>query len=603
MPVTGFGVSERGRSEPSARTTGRARVGVAIAAVLVLLGIAGAIAIALRHTPPTDTQPYNVLFISLDTVRQDVLGCYGHKPRHAATLSTSPAVDALAADGVRMVDAYASSSWTLPSHISMMTGLPPLEHAVETEAATLEPAVPTMAEILRAHGYRTVGVYSAPYLDGYWGFARGFDEYRPVYGAEVVAATQRWSQVHVDIESAVAAQDWARYDDLKRELARIDVEMNDASQTVVTSEEVAATVVSQLEQLAQRTRPWLVFAHFFDAHCDYVPPPPFDTRFDPSYAGSFSGKGCMGGPLVARPDPDAPGGLLRTIGDRDLEHAFALYEGEVGWVDAHVGKILATLDRLGLARRTLVVVVADHGEEFFEHGGLGHRRTLYEEAIRAPMVLRLPGVLPQGRAVRGVVSIVDLLPTILDLLAIPHPSSPSAASFLPLIRGETDGRERVALSRFVMMFGGDVQVDGTEHVPLRQIIVEDAFRRGAIKVIRTRSWPQFRAGLRPEIEAVLRREAAAQYTREQLQWIDVEGNPTEPLERWSTDFSQPEVRATLAAFREGYADRLSRRTRRQPTSKLPQNIRLELESLGYLERSTGPQFPEPDIALPPPAMP
>ena len=89
--------------------------------------------------------PYNVLFISLDTVRQDVLGCYGRRPRHAPGISPSPALDELARSGVRMVDAYAPSSWTLPSHLSMMTGRPPLVHGVETEVGTLDPASPTMA--------------------------------------------------------------------------------------------------------------------------------------------------------------------------------------------------------------------------------------------------------------------------------------------------------------------------------------------------------------------------------------------------------------------------------------------------------------------------
>src|SRR5438046_2065854 len=117
--------------------------------------------------------PYNVLFISIDTVRRDFLGCYGHHPRHAPGVSATPNLDALAAEGVRMLDAYASSSWTLPSHVSMMTGEPPVVHGVDTDEQGFAGAGVTLAEVLQRHGYRTVGLFSGPYLDPAWGFGRG----------------------------------------------------------------------------------------------------------------------------------------------------------------------------------------------------------------------------------------------------------------------------------------------------------------------------------------------------------------------------------------------------------------------------------------------
>src|SRR5262249_50258027 len=151
------------------------------------------------------------------------------------------------------------------------------------------------------------------------------------------------------------------------------------------------------------------------------PPPPYDRRFDPEYAGTMTGVDFIHDPLVATPDPAAPDAMIRHVGERDLEHLVALYEGESAWVDEHVGRLLDRLDALRLARRTLVVVVGDHGDEFFEHGGVGHHRTLYEEAIRVPIVLRLPGVLPEGRAVRGAVSVADLMPTVLEAAGVPAP--------------------------------------------------------------------------------------------------------------------------------------------------------------------------------------
>ena len=568
-----------------------------IALAMVSFGCAG----CERKPPPPapSSAPYNVLLISLDTVRQDLLGCYGHRPRHAPTVPITPALDRLAGEGVRMVDAYASSAWTLPSHMSVLTGTPPLQHGVSTEGAELDGAIPTLAEVLRGRGYRTVGIFSAPYLDGHWGFARGFDVYRPTYDTAVETASQRSDAIRAAIVQASAAGDWPRFEELKQRQVAIDHEVNETSQLAITSEQVASSAIADLVTFAKGTDPWLLFVHFFDAHCDYAPPPPYDVRFDPAYGGTFRGRGCMGGPEIGTADPARPGGLIRTLADRDLEHAYALYEGELAWIDSHVDRILRALDRLQLSERTLVVVFSDHGEEFFEHGGLGHRRTLYEEVTRTPLLLRLPGVLPAGAAVRGLVSGADVFPTILEVLGIPHAASPSVQSFLPLIRGG-EGGDRTVLDRTVIMFGGEVRVDDSTPILLRQIFVHDGFWSGSMKILRTRSWPHFPTNLPRELATVLGREAAAQYERENLRWIDLARAPAEREEDYSTDFGASAPRAALARFRQQYRDILEVRRPRKGDAPVPDDVREKLESLGYLERGPGPAFPEPNLALPPP---
>lgn len=575
-----------------------------IASTIRLAALSAVLALAAckSSTPPRPTVPYNVLLVSLDTVRQDVLGTYGHRPKYAPDVDTSPALTRLARQGVRLTEAYASSSWTLPSHIALMTGRPGIAHAVESEGAVLDPAIPTLAEILGNHGYHTAGIYSAPYLDPYWGFARGFETYTPVYGAAAADISARVTALRTEAEHAATAGDWARYDDTKRRLSLVEGELNDNSQIVVTSPQVAEATIAQLEAFAQDGRPWFVFAHFFDAHCDYVPPPPYATRFDPAYEGTFTGHDCMGGTDVGTPHPDQPGALVRAIADRDLEHVYALYEGEVAWVDEHLGKILDALDRTGMAKHTLVVVMSDHGEEFFEHEGIGHRRTLYEEVVRIPLVLRLPEVLPSDAVVAGPVSLPDVLPTVLDVLGLPAVATPGGRSFLAALRAG-DPVQHTPLFRTVMMFGGAVQIDGGEPVTLRQVIVQDGIRHGSIKVQRRRSWPQFQAGLAPDVTAILQREAAAQYAREELRWIDVARLPSEPREQYSTDFDTPAAKKALAAFQEAYGAGLEQRPSEHRTSPLPHNIRSKLESLGYLERESGPSFPEPDLVLPIPGDP
>jgi len=569
------------------------RVSHRTAALLALaVGLAG----GCGGRPPA----YNVLLISLDTVRRDALGCYGASPVHAPGISPTPVLDDLARQGVRMLEAYAPSSWTLPSHLSLMTGEPPLVHGVETEVGTLDPSSPTLAEILRQHGYRTFGIYSAPYLEPHWGFGRGFDRYDAAYAPDVVTASERAAAVRTAVEAAAAAGDWKRYESLKREQVERDRELGKAAEVAVTSDQITAAVVREIEATASDPRPWFLFAHFFDPHCDYVPPPPYDTRFDPDYTGSATGEGCLTGAWVGGPDPDHPGGFIRVISDRDLEHVEALYEGEVAWVDAHVGTILRALDAAGLARTTLVIVVSDHGEEFFEHGKLGHRQTLYEEVVRIPMLLRLPAALPAGTSVPGVVALTDVLPTVLDVLGLPAPETPGARSFLPLIRGREAPEERTALFRLVMMYAGDVEsdLDAGNPVTLRQVTVQDAFRRGPLKITRARSWPQFPADAPPALAAVFAQEAAAQYGREQLRWIDVARFPDERDGAHSTAFADPAPRAALGAFRAEYEALVG--LRRHRTSPLPESVRRNLESLGYVDRGPGPAFPEPDVVLPPP---
>jgi hypothetical protein len=214
------------------------------------------------------------------------------------------------------------------------------------------------------------------------------------------------------------------------------------------------------------------------------------------------------------------------------------------------------------------------------------------------MLLRLPGVLPAGAAVRGPVSLTDVVPTVLDVLGIPDAApSGGAASFLPLVRGR-GGADRAVLLRLVMMFGGDVEVDGGRHVLLRQVMVQDAFRRGAIKVTRTRMRPQFPADVAPELRATFEAEAARQYDAERLAWIDVDRFPAEPDDGQSARFDDARARDALEVFRREYGALVGRRGR--ATSPLPENVRLRLESLGYVQRASGPEFPEPDVVLPPP---
>src|SRR5262245_29730595 len=140
-----------------------------------------ALALAACGRGSRDPRP-NVLLISLDSVRRDMLGCFGAKFPHANGRSPSPNLDRLAADGVRFSGARSGTSWTLAAHSTLFTGVPELEHGLEEDGRRLPDDLPTLAEHLRSKGYRTCGVYSGPYLDPRFGFGRGFERYLAGYG-------------------------------------------------------------------------------------------------------------------------------------------------------------------------------------------------------------------------------------------------------------------------------------------------------------------------------------------------------------------------------------------------------------------------------------
>jgi hypothetical protein len=131
---------------------------------------------------------------------------------------------------------------------------------------------------------------------------------------------------------------------------------------------------------------------------------------------------------------------------RDLEHVVALYDGEIAWVDAQIGRFLDALDAQGLARDALVVLTADHGEEFLEHGGSGHHHTLFEELVHVPLIVRWPGHLRAGLRVAERVSIVDVMPTLLQALELEHPDPLPGIDLFALARGDERHPERVILS-------------------------------------------------------------------------------------------------------------------------------------------------------------
>jgi arylsulfatase A-like enzyme len=221
------------------------------------------------------------------------------------------------------------------------------------------------------------------------------------------------------------------------------------------------------------------------------------------------------------------------------------------------------------------------------------------------MIHRLPGVLPAGKRVSGLVSLIDLFPTVLDLLEMPPVRSLTSKSFLSLMQGQEDGFDRNVVGRVVRTFDNILlQVPTTESntgkIPGKYILIRETYRKGPIKIGRERSWTKPLAKVSPETKATLDAESRKMFQQEKLSWINVERFPDERLEDHSTDFSDPEVRAVLQEFNEEYLELLTRRT----TARLQDNnqkFRDILTALGYVDGDPGARTLNSDeILLPPP---
>jgi arylsulfatase A-like enzyme len=335
-------------------------------------------------------KPRNVLLISLDTLRPDHLGCYGH------ARETSPTIDALAAEGVRFAQALSPAPWTLPSHASMFTGLYPSHHGVKDYTHRLPEGVLTLAEILAQQGFQTGAVVNT------WNIANpSFEIFQGIAPADV-------------------------------HYVRESVPGPGGSQRIAnTGPEVAARAQAWLAA-RDRARPFFLFAHFYDAHTDFTPDEEYRRRFVSPYpAGRLDGST---GQLYALRDRGV------RLGADDLRHLRELYEAEIRQLDDVLAGFLAFLDEQGLSDETLIVLTSDHGEEFQEHGGLLHGRTQFEELLRVPLILAGPGV-PRGVVVEQPVGLIDLLPTILGRLELALPSGIDGLDLAPTWSG-TDLAQR-----------------------------------------------------------------------------------------------------------------------------------------------------------------
>ncbi|MCP5057303.1 MAG: sulfatase [bacterium] len=401
-------------------------------AILLATGAAVLVAVAGLVGPREGgTERPNFLLISVDTLRADHVGAYRYER------ATTPHLDQLAKGGALFESAYAQSSWTLPSHVSMLTGLDPDAHGVLTARDRIDPRLATLAEHLSQAGYWTgawVGTPRWGYVGAQYGFDAGFDSYR--HSPHPKRFRSSWLVRKLD--------SW-----LSRKFFR----------DVGNAREEVDSVLEWLHG-ARRT-PFFLFVHFYDVHSKaaslpYEAPEPFFDRFCDSGIESFDG--CEAGLCASNRLVAMARGEARRFDASELDQVRCLYDGGVAFVDDEIGRLFEALRGAELWKQTVVIVTSDHGEGFFEHGSSLHA-TLHDEITRVPLVVRLPGG-GVGKRVRGVVSLTDLVPTVLELAGADVDPLRQGRSLVPVLQGGRDdvGNAAVAFDsgpKWAMIRRGD----------------------------------------------------------------------------------------------------------------------------------------------------
>lgn len=360
--------------------------------LIIAFGIGISVKLATFFISPSKVErPFNIIWVSWDSARADHFSCYGyHRP-------TTPNVDAFARGAVQFVNVISQHNWTRPSYMSQFTSLPMWkfpDHASRYSLSQL-----TLAEILRNHGYRTIGIVQNPNLDSEFNMNQGFDSYFQLPG----------------------------------------------SSSPITMNKVA---LKALSKFGNNDMPFFLFLHIQQPHYPYAPDNPFRKEFVKSSQVLLDAKQISSlmhshGENWNPKDSDA---------DIKVQYLLDLYDMEIRYADEGFGRLIKAIQKLDLYDNSIIVINSDHGDEFADHGSFGHaHKNLHPELTFVPMVIRFPKSLDiPAKKVIGQVQSLDIFPTVLKALEIDIPDHIEGLSLLPLSESNTPAR--LALSKVQSLF-------------------------------------------------------------------------------------------------------------------------------------------------------
>lgn len=301
----------------------------------------------------------NVILIVVDTLRADHLSCYGYNRK------TSPNIDNLSLDSALFKNAISTAPWTAPSIGSLLTSQYPSVLGFIDDAVKIDDKFLTLAEIFKGNYYKTKGIISHEYVSHSVGFNQGFDSYD---------------------------------------------EDNSRGTGHISSPSITEKAISFIKKHHKKHK-FFLFLHYFDPHCNFYMHPSYN--YYPNYSGTLTS-----GLTILELLKKAP-----TMSADDIKYIKALYDSEISFTDEYIGKLLDKLKELRLYNNSLIIFTADHGEAFCERGDywIGHCKTLYQELIHVPLIIKLPGN-NKKKIIDKYISLIDLMPTIIDYAGLRIPN-------------------------------------------------------------------------------------------------------------------------------------------------------------------------------------
>lgn len=346
----------------------------------------------------SNNKAYNVVLIVVDALRADHLGCYGYSG------NTSPNIDNFAKKATLFLGAFSQATWTLPSFASIFTSKYVGQHKVFNTERKLSDSEMTLAEILKIFGYKTAAFTSGVYLNRKFNLSQGFDTYE---------------DIPFLLDSPIKAN---IKETLPRLLTWLDNNQNDK---------------------------FFLFLHIMEVHPPlYLPEDGDDNIFDPDYKGKIDNLS-----LSLQLRDKVCGDLLfdkwrlMKLSNEDTNHVISHYDAAINYVDRYIGGLLAKLEERGLMENSIIILTADHGLDLFDHKTLFNytRQLPYEEIMHVPLIFFYPEINQGSKSINTPVQLIDLYPTILELLDIPPNKNIEGKSLVSLIEGkETDSSDRLA---------------------------------------------------------------------------------------------------------------------------------------------------------------
>lgn len=353
----------------------------------------------------------NVILIVLDTLRADHLEIYGYGRE------TMPQLASFARRARLYTACLANSSWSLPSHATLFTGLYPRQHGAiystdsggEVRPLPLAQDVLTLAEILRSRGYHTAGISSNySFLNSQFGLNQGFDHWDSRSGMRGAMARGFWPSLF----RSMPVVDKFRLRWIYEPLVHLDV----AQVPYRRAPEINRRVLAWIEQQnASDGAPFFLFVNYMDAHDPFRAPGEFADVF-PGRRHDWPRDRNPRAPFTDLPRDDVQA------------HFFSQYDSELAYLDFHLGRLFERLEAMGLLDRSLVVIIGDHGEQFFEHDEIGHGMAVYQEEIHVPLIIYAPGAPPT--VVEHPVEQRDVAPWLLERLGLQLPANMEPSDLL-----------------------------------------------------------------------------------------------------------------------------------------------------------------------------